>query len=82
MIVTWNVRHFPASGLAMYHISVLDPDSFLSGLHDRDPETMAAVVDAARANLRRSEPTFEDYLQAVQKQGLTTFVSRVRANTK
>jgi hypothetical protein len=36
------------------------------------------LVDAARANLRRSEPAFEDYIAALENQGLTTF----RENTK
>jgi predicted nucleic acid-binding protein len=82
MILTWNVRHFPASLLAMHHVNALDPDSFLADLHDRDPETVAAVLDAARANLRRSEPAFEDYLQALEKQGLATFISKIRASPK
>jgi len=30
MILTWNVRHFPASVLATHHISALEPDIFLA----------------------------------------------------
>ena len=82
MILTRNVRHFPASALAIHHVVALDPDSFLADLYDQNPETLAAVVDAARGNLRRSEPTFEEYAQALENQGLTTFVSKIRANTK
>jgi predicted nucleic acid-binding protein len=48
MILTWNTRHFPASALDAHRIKVLDPDSFLVDLCDRDPETITAVLDAAR----------------------------------
>jgi hypothetical protein len=58
---------------------VRDPDNFLTALSGEDAETIAAVVDAARANLRLSEPSAEEYLQALENQGLKSFVSLVRA---
>jgi len=79
IILTWNLRHFPESETAKHNIAIRDPGSFLTALCDEDPETVAAVVDAARANLRRSEPTAEEYLQALEKQGLKVFVSLIRA---
>jgi predicted nucleic acid-binding protein len=81
-ILTWNLRHFPASEMAKHNIVARDPDSFLAELCNEAPETIAAVVDAARANLLRSEPTAEEYLQALRNQGLGTFVSMIRATTK
>jgi len=80
VILTWNVRHFPAPGLALLDITALDPDSFLSRLHDQHPEAVIAALNDARANLRRSETTVEEYLQALDHQGLTTFVSKIRAS--
>ena len=52
IILTWNLKHFPESETAKYNIAVRDPDSFLTALCGEDAETVAAVVDAARANLR------------------------------
>ncbi len=79
IILTWNLRHFPETETAKHNIAVRDPDSFLSALYSDNAETVAAVVDAARANLRHSEPTNEEYLQALEKQGLKSYVSLIRA---
>jgi hypothetical protein len=79
IILTWNARDFPFPTLAQFDITALNPDDFLSSIHDQDPEGGRAALDAARANLRRSEPTLEEYLQALANQGLTTFVSKIRA---
>ena len=81
IILTWNLKHFPESETAKYNIAVRDPDSFLTALWADDAETVAAVVDAARANLRLSEPTAEEYLQALENQGLKSFVSLIRATS-
>jgi predicted nucleic acid-binding protein len=79
VIVTWNVRHFPARQMARYDVVARDPDRFLVALHDGDPDVVAAVVEAARTNLRRSAPTAAAYRRSLEKQGLTTFVARLRA---
>jgi predicted nucleic acid-binding protein len=81
IILTWNLKHFPESETAKHNIAVRDPDSFLTALCGDDAETVAAVVDAARANLRLSEPTAEEYLQALENQGLKSFVSLIRATS-
>jgi len=79
IIPTWNVKHFPSAELAKYNIAASDPDTFLTMLYRANAETVAAVVEPARANLRISEPTIEQYLEALQDQGLRTFASIVRA---
>ncbi len=78
LIITWNLRHFPAPELTKYGIAARAPNSFLSELCRAEPETMVAVVDAARANLRRTEPSKEEHLQALEAQGLKIFASIVR----
>jgi predicted nucleic acid-binding protein len=81
IIVTWNIRHFPEAEMARQNIAVRDPDRFLADLCGEDFETIAAVVEAARLNLRRSEPSPEEYLQALENQGLTTFIAMIRSRT-
>lgn len=78
IILTWNLRHFPESETARHNIAARNPDTFLTALCGADTETGAAVVDAARANLRLSEPTDEEYFQALENQGLKSFVSLLR----
>ena len=79
IILTWNVKHFPSAELAEHNIAASDPDTFLTILYRANAETVFAVVEAARANLRISEPTIEQYLRALQDQGLRSFASIVRA---
>jgi hypothetical protein len=79
IILTWNLKHFPELETAKYNIAVRDRLS--PALCGEDAETVAAVVDAARANLRLSEPTAEEYLQALENQGLKSFVTLIRATS-
>jgi predicted nucleic acid-binding protein len=81
IILTWNLKHFPETETAKHNIAVRDPDSFLTALWREDAEMVAAVVDAARANLRLSEPTAEEYLQALEGQRLKAFVPLIRATS-
>ena len=77
-ILTWNVKHFPDAETAKLNVDVRDPDVFLTVLAGEDPDAITAVVDAARANLRITEPTAEEYLLALDRQGLKAFVAHIR----
>lgn len=79
-ILTWNVRHFPPSALAPHAIVARDPDTFLTALAETDVEAMSAVVEGARQNLRVTEPSPEAYLAALRRQGLKSFVARLKAS--
>jgi hypothetical protein len=81
IIVTWNLRHFPLAATAQYGIAAQDPDSFLAALHERDGELIACVVEAARANLRRTVPPAAEFLGQLERQGLARFVGRLRSGT-
>jgi len=82
VILTWNLRHFPTAETTKYNVAVRDPDSFLTALCDEEPDAVAAVIAGARTNLTRSEPTMEEYLLALEKQGLRSFVARTRTIVK
>jgi predicted nucleic acid-binding protein len=57
VLVTNNVRDFPAQSLAPYDIEVQTADGFLTHLWDLNPEAMAAViVEAARMRKSRRSP--------------------------
>lgn len=79
IIVTWNLRHFPLAATGQYDVAAQDPDSFLTALHERDGELIACVVDAARANLRRTVPSATEFLDQLERQGLARFVGRLRS---
>lgn len=77
VIVTHNLRHFPSSALAPHGVRVEAPDAFLTTLHRARPELVAAVVEAARRNLRLTVPSARDYRDALRRQGLRELVARL-----
>jgi hypothetical protein len=78
-ILTMNLRDFPASAMARYGVRAVHPDGFLHDLHAGDPELVRASAEAAHANLSRSTPSFADYLDALERQGLPALALRLRA---
>ena len=69
-ILTVNLRDFPASALTVHGVVAVHPDNFLCGLHDADPELFRASTEAVHRNLSRSVPSFADYLDTLERQGL------------
>ena len=73
VIVTWNLKDFPADACAPYDIDIQTPDTFLVHLWRLTPEEMALVLKLQASHLtkppqtavqvlntlRRSVPTFE-----------------------
>lgn len=79
VIVTWNLKHFPASQLQPLGIACLSPDDFLMRLHADFPDALTASVLRARQNLRRTLPSAEEFIDALERQGLTTFSAMLRS---
>jgi predicted nucleic acid-binding protein len=79
-ILTMNLRDFPDSALAPHGVSAVHPDGFLCGLYDADPELVRASTEMAHANLSRSAPSFADYLDALERQGLPQLTTRLRGS--
>ncbi len=77
-ILTMNLRDFPASALAPYGVAAVNPDDFLCGLHDADPELLRASTEAAHANLSRTTPSMAAHLGVLDRQGLPQFTRRLR----
>lgn len=78
VIVTWNVKDFPAADLQPHGISCLTPDDFLAGLHATHPAELIDSVARARRNLRKSVPTIDAFIEALEHQGLSIFASLLR----
>lgn len=53
VIVTMNAKDFPRNILAEEGLSRVDPDAFLQGLHEANPEALAHVADRVLAEARR-----------------------------
>lgn len=74
VVVTWNVRDFPAAELRRHGLRKLTPDGFLAELYDAMPDAVTASVENARQNLNISRVSKVAYLEALQRQGLKRFV--------
>jgi len=77
ILLTWNVRDFDLSALAELDVEVITPDVFLTRLLDADPALVEDATRRAMANLTRSAPTWSSYLEALERNGLTTFAERL-----
>ena len=78
LIVTWNLKHFPAADLRPHGVTAISPDDFLVGLHSSHWSALIASIKLARQNLRRTLPTAEEFVDALEAQGLTRFSAILR----
>jgi predicted nucleic acid-binding protein len=78
VIVTRNVRDFPADVLGPFGIEAQHPDEFVVHLFDLAP---GLVVDAARRHresLKNPAKTTKEYLEMLEAEGLTETVAILR----
>lgn len=78
MIVTANVKDFPATALVAHDIIALPPDEFLCGLLADDPPAAIAAFAADRASLKHPPITTDTYLAALERAGLVETVAILR----
>lgn len=78
VIVTWNTRDFPDAELARHGLRQETPDQFVLGLDAAVPKAMAATIANAHLNLRVSTPAADEFMDALDRQGLHGFVSTIR----
>lgn len=77
VIVTLNLKDFPAAALAPFNIEVQHPDVFIRHVLDLDGETLMAVA-MCRRKLKNPPKTVEEYLSTLARQGLPETVSFLR----
>lgn len=78
VIVTYNLKDFPAKILRKYEIEAQHPDEFVSNLIDTAPAIVYSAVRALRANLKKPPIDAENYLNTLERQSLAETVSRLR----
>ncbi len=79
IILTFNLKDFPAEILAPFGLVARDPDAFLGDLYESDPEAVIAVAEAARMNLNLSAPSVEAFVNTLERQRLVRFAARLRS---
>jgi hypothetical protein len=81
LIVSWNIKDFPIENLRSHGVACITPDAFLVELYGQFSEALIDSVARARGNLRKSLPSSEDFVGAVERQGLAAFAKILRQNT-
>jgi hypothetical protein len=66
VIVTWNLRHFPADVLAAYDLRAETPDEFIMGLERLAPSILARAAAEDRARYRNPPLSPDDYLERLR----------------
>jgi predicted nucleic acid-binding protein len=82
LILTWNLRDFPASALKEHALECLTPDAFLASLYDRTPELIVATLSNARRNLSKSGVSALGFLDILMAHGLTELAARLREHSR
>ncbi|MGE3820288.1 MAG: PIN domain-containing protein [Isosphaeraceae bacterium] len=78
VIVTFNLKDFPAGILAAYDVEAQHPDDFLTSLFSVAPGPVCAQVKRQREGLRNPPKTAEELLATLESQGLVQTVARLR----
>lgn len=78
VIVTANLRHFPANILGRFGIEPQHPDQFILSLLHLAPGLVARAARDHRKSLNNPPKTIEQYLHALEAQGLTQTASALR----
>ena len=78
VIVTNNTKDFPAEALEEFEIEAQTPDEFVHHLIDLYPDEVIQAAEMHRASLRNPPKTREEYLNTLERQGLTESVAVLR----
>ena len=77
VIVTFNVKHFPADLLSEFDLSK-QPDTFLRHLIDLAPTVVRTRLENAASALKRPPMTIEEYITMIERQSLPESAAALR----
>jgi hypothetical protein len=78
VIVTLNLKHFPDAVLDSFGIEARRPDEFVLHLLGLSTGAVLSAARAHRESLRNPSKTESEYLEMLERQGLTQTVSVLR----
>lgn len=78
VIVTFNLKDFPAATLEEYELEAQHPDEFIRHLIDLNPARVLEAVAKHRASLKNPPKTQDEYLDTLLQQGLPETVALLR----
>jgi hypothetical protein len=80
IILTWNLRDFPATMLKKHRLRRETPDAFLTGLYDEAPDLILGSLANARRNLNKSRVSAPDFIDILKNQKLGQLAERARSH--
>jgi hypothetical protein len=78
VIVTMNLRDFPSDAIGPFGMEVQHPDEFVLHLLDLAPGAVVAAAQNHRQSLKNPPKTVAEYLETLERPGLTQTVSVLR----
>lgn len=78
IIITFNLKDFPAKTLQSYNVEAIHPDDFLVSLCDAAPVPFCAAVKRQREALRNPPKTAAELLATLAAQDLPLTVARLQ----
>jgi PIN domain len=80
LILTWNLRHFPASELKKFGLRRMTPDAFLSDLFDQVSQLVTSSLANARHNLNKSQVSASEFIGILEGQRLLQLATRAKGH--
>jgi predicted nucleic acid-binding protein len=80
VIVTFNLKDFPAKVLHPHNIAAIHPDDFVMRVIKMDSDSVCEAARIHRARLRNPPKSVGEYLLTLSDQGLVKTVDYLRAN--
>lgn len=78
VIVTRNLKDFPAEALQTYEIQARNPDEFILELIEQSPDEVRVAAETHRQSLRNPPKSTEEFLKLLEAQGLPRSVAALR----
>lgn len=78
VIVTFNLKDFPATVLDEFGLEAVHPDTFLINQLDLSIGAVISAIKKTRARLTNPEKTPDDYIETLASVGLPGFSDRIK----
>ena len=78
VILTKNVKDFPAEPLTARGVTVCEPDEYLTELFDHHPDELVGIVRDMAADRRSPPMTANEVVDALEHAGVSGLAARVR----
>ena len=79
IILTYNLKDFPAKSLNSYSIAAQHPDTFVTQFIDLSPDIVCSAIKRLRTSLKNPPTSVSRYLEILEKQSLPKTVKKLAA---